>query len=964
MQALLHIPKPVNSLPSLRLFHDSVESHIRGLTALGTSEDSYSALLVPIILGKLPSETRRNLARTRTSLEWTLNELQASILTEIKVLESGLPIESINEHPTSTPPSMTAASFHTGSSKQRTTPRTITCTYCQSTSHSSFNCDKVIDQKQRLEFVRKENLCFNCLGHHRASQCKSKSRCKKCKEKHHTSLCKNPADNEKPIKPDTVPTVPKDSQTVSSTQAASSTNLTVSVPTTADLPPTNNSCLLKTAVANVRAGSHYCKAQILFDEGAQRSFMTKQLAQALNIRSCQRQRIYISAFGGEAVPKELQMTSISLQTNDGTEVPISVLIVPKIAAPLQNLVPIPGNHYPHLHGLPLAHPVRNSDNFEITLLIGADFYWNIVQDRIVRGNGPTAVESKIGYLLSGPLSQPNDTSDIGMLHVGTVTGVGTHIDKFWDVEFTGTLPTSKSMTVSNQQLLSTYISSSVSQGPDGSYIVNFPWKADHPPLPSNRSICERRMRSLAHKLARTPELLKVYGDIISDQVKRGFIERVKDSDVPSNCHFIPHHAVKKQSNTTPVRIVYDCSCRQSPHHPSLNDCLNVGPPFLVDLCTLLLRFRTHKFALVTDIEKAFLHVQLAETDRNYTHFLWLSDPTNPESEFSIYRFKVVLFGSASSPFMLHAALHCHLTAENSNTAKDILANLYVDNVVSGCPTEACALEYYNEARSVMSKANFNLRSWASNSPNLRAAAHQDKVADKETVVNVLGLLWDTSQDTLQLAGKRYPSLESTQPTKREVLQDLSKTFDPLGVLTPVTISAKLFMQQLWQQKLNWDQPIPSKLTATWNNVVTNLAQTPNLAIPRRYLQFKTEQPLTLHVFVDASMKAYGTTIYICQGMQSSFVIAKARVAPLKPLTLPKLELMAAVIGARLCQFVLSSLDQLHPKIVMWSDSQIALHWLLSTKKLQPFVANRTQEIHNLVPGAMWNYCPTHVELLP
>jgi len=144
--------------------------------------------------------------------------------------------------------------------------------------------------------------------------------------------------------------------------------------------------------------------------------------------------------------------------------------------------------------------------------------------------------------------------------------------------------------------------------------------------------------------------------------------------------------------------------------------------------------------------------------------------------------------------MLHAAVHCHLTAEDSNTAKDIITNLYVDNVVSGCPTEACSLEYYKEARSVMSKVNFNLRSWASNSPNLRVTAQQDNVADKETV-NVLNLMWDTSQDTIQLVGQSCPTLESTQPTKQEVLQDLSKTFDPLGALTPVTISAELFMQQ-------------------------------------------------------------------------------------------------------------------------------------------------------------------------
>ena len=606
----------------------------------------------------------------------------------------------------------------------------------------------------------------------------------------------------------------------------------------------------------------------------------------------------MSAFGGEAVPKELQLTSIAIQTKDGGEVPISVVVVLKIAAPLQNLVPTPGDKYPYLRGLPLAHPVGKDNNFEISLLIGADLYWNIVQDKIKRGNGPTAMESKIGYLLSGPLSSSHsDTNGIDVLHVGVVGMKGTNIAQFWDVEFTGTLPITKSTTVNDQKFPTAYLNSSVHQNSDGSYIVGFPWKCDHPPLPSNRGICERQTRSLARKLAQTPELLKIYGDIIADQVKRGFIEMVREGEVPYNCHFIPHHAVKKQSATTPVRIVYDCSCRQSPHHPSLNDCLQTGPPFLVDLCTLLLRFRSHRIALVTDIEKAFLHVQLAEKDRSFTHFLWLSEPHNPESHFTIYRFRVVLFGSVSSPFMLHAALRCHLTTEKSTTASDILANLYVDNVVSGCSSETRALEYYKEARGLMSIAKFNLRSWASNSLSLMALAQQDGVADNETVVNVLGLLWDTSQDTVGLNIKSFPSLDTTQPTKRAVLQDLSKVFDPLGVLTPVTISAKLFMQQLWQHKLNWNEPLTPELITQWHDIATNLKQTPTYMIPRLYLQFNSSDQLGLHVFVDASMKAYGTAAYLCRGQQSSHIMAKARVAPVKDHTLPRLELMAACIGA-------------------------------------------------------------------
>ena len=160
----------------------------------------------------------------------------------------------------------------------------------------------------------------------------------------------------------------------------------------------------------------------------------------------------------------------------------------------------------------------------------------------------------------------------------------------------------------------------------------------------------------------------------------------------------------------------------------------------------------------------------------------------------------------------------------------------------------------------MSKAKFNLRSWVSNSLSLMALAQQDEVADNKTVVNVLGLLWDTSQDTVGLNIKSFPSVDTTQPTKRPVLQDLSKVFDPLGVLTPVTISAKLFMQQLWQHKLNWNEPLTTELTTQWHDIATNLKQTPTYMIPRLFLQFNSSDQLVLHVFVDASMKAYGTFV--------------------------------------------------------------------------------------------------------
>ena len=152
-------------------------------------------------------------------------------------------------------------------------------------------------------------------------------------------------------------------------------------------------------------------------------------------------------------------------------------------------------------------------------------------------------------------------------------------------------------------------------------------------------------------------LLHSYNKILTEQLSKGFIELVTQPDENGASHYIPHHPVRKNSPTTPIRIVYDCSCHQSRDHPSLNDCLLTGPPFLNDLTAIILRFRTHRFGISTDIEKAFLHIVLQEKDRNFTRFLWLSDPTDPNSKFVTYRFCTVLFGSVSSPFMLFAVLN-------------------------------------------------------------------------------------------------------------------------------------------------------------------------------------------------------------------------------------------------------------------------------------------------------------------
>jgi len=220
------------------------------------------------------------------------------------------------------------------------------------------------------------------------------------------------------------------------------------------------------------------------------------------------------------------------------------------------------------------------------------------------------------------------------------------------------------------------------------------------------------------------------------------------------------------------------------------------------MCAILLRFRQYVYAFSTNIEKAFLHAELDELDRDYS-FLWLSNLHYPQSSLQPYRFKVVLFGASCSPFTLNAAFTFHLQQHPSPVSTDILRSLYVDNVVSDCNTEQEAIEYFSNSRQLMNISKFNLRTWASNSESLRDLAKQHNVADEKEIVKALGLCWNVKLYQLSLCSKPEV-LTATLITKREILRYMSSIFDLLSLVTPVTIAAKLLLQELWQDSVSWD----------------------------------------------------------------------------------------------------------------------------------------------------------------
>ncbi|XP_071161119.1 uncharacterized protein [Mytilus edulis] len=368
MKALMNLPAPTNDAFSLRSYGDRLESYVRGLGSLGQTPEMYGSLLVPVVLDKLPIEIRKSIAREHGRDNFILQNLRKSITKEIEILEAG---QGVME-----PDRLHTTAFFTGTQPRshnkgkltdtRKKVNTHTCIFC-SGEHYPTECSEVTDANARNQIVKQKQLCFNCLGSHRMAACKSTKRCKNCNGMHHTSICKGKEVN----------TGTKQEPKIQHTAI----NVVETTDTTSVLHASQVSpdILLKTAIAPVVYNDQEVECNILFDEGAQRSFITQKLANQLEIKPTENVSIQLSAFGDLSQKvRNLDTATIQLQTDTGEKVRINTLIVPEIAVPIKNNISLTTRSLPHLRELKLAHSVQSTERFEIDLLIGADHYWDII----------------------------------------------------------------------------------------------------------------------------------------------------------------------------------------------------------------------------------------------------------------------------------------------------------------------------------------------------------------------------------------------------------------------------------------------------------------------------------------------------------------------------------------------------------------------------------------------------------
>ncbi|GFR30277.1 integrase catalytic domain-containing protein [Trichonephila clavata] len=242
---------------------------------------------------------------------------------------------------------------------------------------------------------------------------------------------------------------------------------------------------------------------------------------------------------------------------------------------------------------------------------------------------------------------------------------------------------------------------------------------------------------------------------------------------------------------------------------------------------------------------------------------------------------------------------------------------------------------------------------------------ETSATDLKPPIKVLGLAWDSEKDLIYFDPKDLLNFMSRKTeSKRFILSVVGRIFDPIGILGPFVIKLKCLLQDLWTLGVDWDSELPPKLRHKWQQWSSEAEGLTEIKIPRFYLG-DVDQELSsvdIHCFSDASKSAYGTILYLrfvtCNNkIKTSFICSKSRVAPLKSLTLPRLELTAALLSARLAKQVSSCL-KFNANIYYWTDSLISYYWIRGdSSAFKPYIKNRVQEIQLLSDPSQWGHCP-------
>lgn len=546
---------------------------------------------------------------------------------------------------------------------------------------------------------------------HRNDQCQQNKSCRRSQGNHHQSIC------ERPFQPvGSTPPVHTNSNLGGESQSTneepterndqiSNSALVNHTTTTSAKGPFK--VLLQTAATYAQGfnNSSPVPVRILLDSGSQRSYVTTALKERLKLAPLKTETLNLNTFRDDRFTKQrCDLVKLSLRGKED-DVEISALCFPKICSPLSTSLDV--SHYPHLQGLDFADAsVVDGSQLNIDILIGSDFYFEVLTGEVVRGDsGPVAVNSKFGWVVSSPTLEKGERSDMSVTNL-VIEKIGSQIPypdndnelscalrRFWDIESLG-IQDEVDCTKESEFLPDTRFEET-----EGRYEIQLPWKNNCTPKLDGYMMCSRRLFQLHSRLKKDEPLLREYDQTIQQQIDSGIIEECEEIQHPEDrSHFLPHYGVIKQDRqTTKLQVVFDGSAKSSNVDLSLNDCLQKGPNLVPHLFDTVIKFRGYPIRIIADIEKAFHQIQIAPDDRRMLKFLWLDDIKKGKPEIKQYQFRRLPFGLTPSPAILASTIHYHLSKYEEKEPKIVSLlrdSFYVDDFAGGAYEDSEALQIY------------------------------------------------------------------------------------------------------------------------------------------------------------------------------------------------------------------------------------------------------------------------------
>ena len=969
LNAMFSAPRLSHSgAPALEEFHATVNCTVTVLQSLRYEGDLHSHENLQRVVEKLPSDLRREWSKFEVEDAGDRSSLAsfcAWLGNQVRIALNCMSSSSIERRPSARRQTLLT-----------TGDRQDGCSCCGE-SHHLTECEQFLSWSvdTRAQFVARQGLCFVCLERgHQIRNCRYARPCGRdgCDMRHHDLLhgSRRVVLGPNPSRGGSQTTHRAAS---SQQQNCSDTSAKRTVTSTSFPRPDDGVTLLQIVPVRIYGEGRRCEDVFaLLDPGSQTSLCTEDVLSALKIAGVP-SSLCLENVEGRGIPQSSQRVRLMVSPGSEGNSQARIEVPEAFSVPRINVQP------PHISAEQKAKWKHVSDlsipdyqNVEIKLLLGANVLEAVLQQEArVGGPGqPAAVKTAFGWTLTGTIRGlvPGRCREVMFIRKGSEDSeLSAAVKEWWTTETFG-VKVNQQTAKSQQDERAERIMRETTKLQDGRYETGLIWRRDDVQLPDNHSAAVKRLESLERGLLRQPDKAVQYHSIIQGYLDSGFARKLTSEESAQRSPrrwFLPHHGVSNPNKPGKLRLVFDAaaSCRGV----SLNSELLSGPDMLLSLPGVLLRFREETIALVGDIEQMYHQVRVIPEDQASLSFLWRN--MEQERPPDTYNMLVTIFGAKCSPASANYALrrtaadHTMEPGVTTRAVEAVSRNFYMDDFLKSERSVDDAKAVRQEVTELVARGGFRLTKWRSNSREVLQDIPEPECAPESTQMkteSVLGCPWNPEVDRLGIR-----SVEAgTVYTKRGVVRTVARLFDPLGLAAPYTLRAKILVQKLWAMDYGWDEELRDSELRGWMEWVSELCQLASLTVPRWLggSAVGRDQRHELHVFSDASEAAFGAVAYLktTNGKDSSlaFLAAKTRVAPLKQISIVRLELQGAVMASRLAAALREELTYEIHRVVFWTDSRVVLRYLSNqSRRFHTFVANRVAEIRETSQVDQWYHVP-------